>query len=243
MAYNYLGLVNDICGRVNETPLTSSNFASAAAFYSTAKEAVNSSIRFINQDAFQWPFNYVEQEDTLTAGVLRYSYPTNAKLINFDTFRIKRDATFGNETSRLHVMDYEEYLDKFVDDEYNTSDTSIRSIPKYVARAPGNEFIVYPAPDQAYDLVYEYYSLPVDLNLYSDVPSTPKAYRHIIVDGAMYYVYFFRGDTETADRLFVKFKEGIANMRAIYQNRYEYVRDTRVDNGTSYGYAGYIRTG
>lgn len=233
MAYNYLGLVNDVCGRVNEVQLSSSNFASATGFYNTAKEAINSSIRFINQDTFNWPFNWVEQKDTLTSGVLRYQYPTNAKLLDFNTFRIKRNSTFNNETQSLKTIDYEQYLSNFVDDEYNTSDTSIRDLPRLVARAPGNEYIIYPAPDNAYELIYEYYILPVDLILYTDVPTVPEAFRHVIVDGAMYYVYFFRGDTETADRLFVKFEEGLDNMRNIYVNRYEYVRDTRIFRNTT----------
>lgn len=233
MAYNYLNLVNDLSRRVNETELTSANFPTATGYYNTAKDAINSAIRLLNQEAFQWPFNFIEQEDTLTAGDLRYDYPSNVKTVDFNTFRIKRNATFGNETKMLKVMDYEEYLSKYVDDEYNTSDTGIRSTPRYIIRAPGNQYIVYPAPDQAYELVYECYTLPVDLVLYSDVPDVPEAYRHIIVDGAMYYIQIFRNDNQSAMMSLDKFKEGIKNMRSIYINRYEYVYDTRVGRGSS----------
>lgn len=228
MAYTYLALVNDISRRVNETELTSSNFPTATGYYNTAKDAINSSIRLLNQEAFQWPFNYVEQEDTLTAGDLRYDYPSNVKDVDFNTFRIKRNSTFGNDTVLLKPMDYEEYLAKHVDDEYNTTDTGIRTVPTRIIRAPGSQYIVYPSPDQAYELVYETYALPVDLILFSDVPDVPEAYRHILVDGAMYYVHLFRNDNEAARMSLDKFKEGIKNMRSIYINRYEYVRDTRV---------------
>tara|TARA_R110001606_G_scaffold173924_3_gene320414 strand:- start:6138 stop:6863 length:726 start_codon:yes stop_codon:yes gene_type:complete len=234
MAYNYLNLVNDLSRRVNETELASGDFPTATGYYNTAKDAINSSIRLLNQEAFQWPFNFVEQEDILTAGDLRYDYPGNAKTLDFNTFRIKRNSTFGNETILLKKMDYEEYLSKFIDDEYNTSDTGIRSIPRYIIRAPGNQFIVYPSPDQAYELIYEYYALPVDLVLFSDVPDVPEAYRHILVDGAMYYVQIFRNDNESANMSLNKFKEGLSNMRSIYLNRYEYVRDTRILNHGSY---------
>lgn len=232
MAYNYLNLVNDLSRRVNETELTSSNFPTATGYYNTAKDAVNSSIRLLNQEAFQWPFNFTEQEDTLTAGDLRYDIPTNAKTLDYNTFRIKRNSTFGNETTLLKVMDYEEYLSKYVDDEYNTSDTGIRALPRYIIRAPGNQYIVYPSPDQDYELIYEFYSLPVDLILYSDVPDVPEAYRHIITDGAMYYIQIFRNDNQSASMSLDKFKEGIKNMRAIYINRFEYVYDTRVGRGS-----------
>jgi|TARA_R110000796_G_scaffold13733_3_gene44244 hypothetical protein len=233
MAYNYLNLVNDVSRRVNETELTSGNFATATGYYNTAKDAINSSIRLLNQESFQWPFNYVEQEDTLTAGDLRYDNPSNAKTLDFNTFRIKRDATFGNSTTLLKTMDYEEFLSRYADDEYNTSDTGIRSLPRTIVRAPGNQYIVHPSPDNAYELVYEYYSLPVDLILFSDVPSTPEAFRHVLTDGAMYYVQIFRNDNESAQMSLQKFQEGIKNMRAIYTNRYEYVRDTRINQSGS----------
>ena len=55
MAYDFLGLVNDVNRRLNEVELTSSNFSSATGFYSQIKDSVNSSIRYINQSEFKWP--------------------------------------------------------------------------------------------------------------------------------------------------------------------------------------------
>ena len=229
MAYNYLGLTNEVLHKFNEVALSSANFASATTgSYQVIKDGVNSAIRDINQEDFQWPFNFVEQEDILSAGTMRYPYPWNTKTIKFDSFRIKRNSTFGNRTIKLRELDYEEYLDRYVDDEYNTSDTSIRELPYRIARAPSQEYIVYPSPDQDYELIYEYYSLPTDLVLYSDVPTVPEAFKHVITDGASYYGYMFRSDYENADRALNKFQVGIENMRKVYINRYEYVRDTRV---------------
>ena len=37
MAYNFLGLVNEVNRRLNEVELTTSNFAAATGYYSTAK--------------------------------------------------------------------------------------------------------------------------------------------------------------------------------------------------------------
>lgn len=240
MAYDFLGLVNDVCYRVNETPLTAANFDDAGGFYSTAKEAVNTAVRHINQHEFEWPFNHVTGEQTLTPGIIRYTYPLDAKTVDFESFRIQRNTTFGNETINLKKMDYEEYLQNYVDDEYNTADTSIREVPKRVFQAQDLNFGVYPAPDQAYKLLFEYYSLPVDLVLSTDIPSIPMSFRHIIVDGAMYFAYFFRGDIETADRIWQRFEDGIKNMRTMYINRYDKIRDTRVTHRT-YPYV--IRTG
>lgn len=241
MAYNFLTLVNDINKRVNEVELTSSNFSSATGFYSLAKDCINSAIRDINQDEFTWPFNYVEQEDTLVAGQMRYSLQSDAKWADYNTFRIKRDDTFGNKTIKLNVVDYEWYLQNEVDDEYN-SDSSIRTTPYYVSRAPSSEFVIMPPPDQAYKLVYEYYTIPTDLEAYDDVPTVPEQFRHVIVDGAMFYVYGFRGDESGRDTTYEKFRIGIKNMRKAYINRFEYVRDTRVDR-SGFNRNGFMRTG
>ena len=52
MAYDYLGLVNDVNRRLNEVELTSANFASTTGYYSFAKDSVNSAIRHINQEEY-----------------------------------------------------------------------------------------------------------------------------------------------------------------------------------------------
>jgi hypothetical protein len=91
MAYNYLGLVNEVNRRLNEVELTSSNFATASGFYNTAKDAVNASLRHINHEEHNWPWNHVLEEETLTAGVTRYDYPTDAKIVDMNSFRIKKD--------------------------------------------------------------------------------------------------------------------------------------------------------
>jgi len=237
MAYNYLGLTNDVAQRLNEIELSSSNFAGATGVYGTMKQSVNSAIQYINQDTFQWPFNFTSYEETLVAGTARYSYQSDAKWVDFNTFRIKRDDTFGNSTQKLHLLDYEQYLHTKVDDEYN-SDTGIRDLPRTVSQTPDQQFVLNPVPDEAYVLEYEYYQKAVDMVDYDDVPSVPADFRHIIVDGAMYYNHLFRSDYEAADRAFSKFETGIGNMRKNYVNRFEYVRDTRLLHytGSNYGY-------
>lgn len=237
MAYNYLGLTNDVAQRLNEVELTSGNFASASGVYGSMKQSVNSAVQYINQDTFQWPFNFVSYEETLADGTARYAYQSDAKWVDFNSFRIKRNDTFNNETRKLILLDYEQYLHHKVDDEYN-SDTGIRALPRTVSQAPNQEFVLNPVPDEAYVLVYEYYRKAVDMVDATDTPSVPEDFRHVIVDGAMYYNHLFRSDYEAADRAFAKFETGIGNMRKNYANRYEYLRDTRIlrYSGTTDGF-------
>lgn len=232
MSYNFLGLVNDVNRRLNEVELTSSTFGSAIGFYSSIKDGVNSSIRHINQEAYEWPFNHETQEETLNVGEVRYFLPYDLKTLDMESFRIKRDSDLNVSTQKLRKISYEEYLSKYVDAEYN-SETSSYSVPRYVFRTPGQEYGVYPAPDKEYEIVYEYYRLPVDLISYDDVPSIPDQFRYVINEGSMYYAYMFRGDLQSAELSFNKFRQGIDNMRSIYINRYDYVRSTVITNGSS----------
>ena len=225
MSYNFLGLVNDVNRRLNEVERTSYTFDNAVGFYSTIKDAVNSTIRHINQEDFEWPFNHETQEEPLNVGEVRYFFPYDLKSLDMETFRIKRDSDLNVETKKLEVISYEEYLDKYVDAEYNDQ-TSSYSVPRYVFRAPSQEFGVYPAPDKEYEIVYEYYRLPVDLISSTDVPSVPEQFRYVINEGSMYHAYMFRGDLNSAELSYNKFLRGIKNMRSIYINRYEYARST-----------------
>jgi hypothetical protein len=232
-AYNFLGLVNDVNRRLNEVELTSANFAGAIGFYSSAKDSINSALQYLGQNQFEWPFNHFTKDQTLTAGTVRYAYPSDAKTIDFDSFRIKRNSTFNNTTQKLQIIAYEDYLENYLDDEYNTTNTSIRSLPKRVFRTPNQQYGVHPVPNYAYELVYEYYKNTVELDNATDVPVYPEQFRPVIVDGAMYYAYTFRGNTQDATLHLQKFNDGIKDMRSLYINRYEYIRDTRILKGTT----------
>jgi hypothetical protein len=144
-----------------------------------------------------------------------------------NTFRIKRDSSLNVSTIKLKVLQYEEYLDKYADSEYNSNESN-RSTPTHIVRAPSRELIFYPSPDKAYEVVYEYYRTAYDLELHDDVPNIPEQYRYAIVDGAMYYAYQFRGDMQASNMAQQKFEQAIKHLRSIHINRTQYIRDTRV---------------
>jgi hypothetical protein len=227
MAYDYISLVNEVNRRLNEVELTSGTFTTAKGFYSQIKDSVNSSIRDINQTHYEWPFNHVLAEDILTAGTTRYAFPNDAGSIDFDTFRIKESSTLGNATTKLGLVAYEDYLENSVDQEY-ADNTSKREVPSAVFQAPSLEWGITPPPDQAYEIVYEYYRVPVDLSSSTDVPSVPERFRHVIIDGAMYHAYMFRSNEQAANLAKAKFEEGLKRMRTILVNRYTYMRSTAI---------------
>lgn len=227
MATTYLQLVNDCNARVNEVQLTSSNFATASGHYQVVKQAVNDAIRRIAQQQFEWPFFHVEYDETLVAGTNRYAYQANAKSVDFDSFRIRRSAVIGNDSRYLQRISYEEYLRSKVDDEYNTS-TSIRDLPTHVFETQDQNYGIWPVPDEAYTLTYEYFKYPTDLVAHDDTMEFPDAFRHVVVDMAMYFVYQFRSDYENADRVLQLALENIKDLRTIFINRYNHVSDTRI---------------
>jgi hypothetical protein len=126
MAETYLTLTNKVIARLNEVALTSTTFSSARGIQVQCQNAVNESIRFINQREFNYPFNHATETKTLTAGVVRYSLPTSTKTVDYNTFRIVKDSDLGNSGYKLGLLDYNDYINRVVnqEDEINTTTTS-----------------------------------------------------------------------------------------------------------------------
>ena len=126
MAETYLTLTNKVIARLNEVALTSTTFSSARGIQVQCQNAVNESIRFINQREFNYPFNHATETKTLTAGVVRYSLPTSTKTVDYNTFRIVKDTDLGNGGYKLGLLDYNDYVNRVInqEDEINTTTTS-----------------------------------------------------------------------------------------------------------------------
>ena len=226
MAYNFLELVNSVARRLNEAELTSSNFATSTGFYAQIKDAVNSSIRDLNLHHEYWPYNHNSESITLTAGVTRYPIPADAKFVDYNNFRIERDTSVNIGTARrLEQITYNEYIDTYVDQE-NETDTSKGAATTNVFKTLDNSFGVVPMPDKAYTITYEYFNFPVDLNLYTDVPSVPERFKFVITDGAMYHAYMFRDNIEMGQLAFKKFEDGMKYMLKLLVNENVYLRAT-----------------
>ena len=112
MAYDYLGLVNDVNRRLNEVELTASNFSSAIGEYAMVRDSINVAIRYINQHEFAYPFNHDTSTSVLVPGVVRYAIPTDAKYVDYNTARLKKDTTISFSGQSLDTLPYNEYIDK-----------------------------------------------------------------------------------------------------------------------------------
>ena len=117
MSSSYLTLTNNVLGRLNEVQLTASNFDSARGIQTQTKEAINQSIRFINQKEFNFPFNHATETKTLTAGTVRYSLPTSTKHVDYNTFRLIKDDDLATSGGKLGILQYNDYVNNYITQE------------------------------------------------------------------------------------------------------------------------------
>ena len=125
MAYDYLDITNEVIARMNEVALTTVTFLTARGFQIQCKNAVNDSINYINQREFGWPFTHTTDTSTLIPGTARYTAPTNTQSIDYDTFRISKNSDIGTSGSSLRVLDYKEYVQKFISQEDDVTNTTL----------------------------------------------------------------------------------------------------------------------
>ena len=232
MAYDFLGLTNEVLARMDEVVLTATNFTAARGYQIQCQNAVNDAVNYINQREFGWPFSHSTQTETLVASQTRYTVPTGTQHVDYETFRKSKDNTLGVAATTLRVLDYKEYVDKYIGQE---TSSGVGGVPNFVFRTPDNNYGLYPYPDKAYVLKYEYYSRPTALAAATDVPTVPEQFRQVIADGATAYAYQYRGEAQQYGLNFTRFEEGIKHMQSILLNRTDYVRSTYLPHSQRYG--------
>ena len=117
MAESFLTHTNRVIARLNEVALTSSNFTSSRGIQTQCKNAVNEAVRYINQKEFQYPFNHWTKTQTLTAGTVKYSIPTDAKTVDYNTFRLVKDSDLSTSGGRLPILNYNDYVNAYITQE------------------------------------------------------------------------------------------------------------------------------
>ena len=125
MAETFLTHTNRVIARLNEVQLTSSDFTNSRGIQTQCKNAVNEAVRFINQKEFQYPFNHSTKTQTLTAGTVKYSIPTDAKTVDYNTFRLVKDSDLGTSGGKLRIIDYNDYVNSYITQEDEISTTTL----------------------------------------------------------------------------------------------------------------------
>lgn len=91
MTYEYLHLVNRLCYKLNEVPLTAGTFSAADGVYNDFKNAINASIKDIcSQQDTEWPFLHSTVTFVTTIGTHEYTKDASLVSIDWDSFYIKK---------------------------------------------------------------------------------------------------------------------------------------------------------
>ena len=208
----FLNLTNELLRRLNEVQIEAESFSAVKNVQALAKDAINSSIREILQDAQEWPFALITYEQTLTAGTGQYAFPADYSKADWDTFYVNRLTSEGNLPRKLTLLTYDQYLSSYRSVE-DVNGEGGRNDPLFVYLTQESKFGVH--PDAAYVVEYKYYKFPADLTTHSDTALIPDRFKHVVIDGAMMYMMLFRSNEQSAQLHSQKFKEGIDMMRRL----------------------------
>lgn len=228
MPSTYIDLCNKVLRRLNEVEIAADDFGSVRGVQALVKDAVKDSISRINQAEFEWPFNAAETTQTLVAGQTEYSWPSYFKIADWNSFQVQKNESLNTGYKALKYIERDEWYKSHRDDDYDAASAG-RGVPEMVFDAHGSKFGVTPSPDAAYDVRFRYYLNYTDISASDDVTRIPETFDTVIVDGALYFLYMFKDNIESAQVAYMSFEKGIKDMQGIYINSYESIRDTRVN--------------
>jgi hypothetical protein len=223
----FIELTNQTLRRLNEVEVTPGDFASVRGVQALAKDAVKNSIAKINQAETNWPFNAAEHDQFLVVAQEEYAWPPFFKSADWSSFQIQKDPNLGVDYRRLNFISTDQWYIKYRDRDYSSDNQGI-SIPEFVFPSHGFGFGVSPSPDKAYRIRFRYYLAPVNLVAATDTPRVPTVFDHVIVEGALYYMYMFKDNVESTQVASFAFQQGVSEMRTLLINRYDRMYDTRV---------------
>ena len=104
MATTYLTLTNRVLRELNETELTSSTFSSSRGIQTAVKDIINKGIHDIYNETGEIPLLYARTTQDLTVGDNEYSFPTDFRKADMDSFTMgpKEIVTNGEFTSNIN---------------------------------------------------------------------------------------------------------------------------------------------
>ena len=92
-------------------------------------------------------------------------------------------------------------------------------------------FGITPSPDKAYKVKFNYFAVPFKLSEYNDITRIPDNFEHVIVDGAVHFMFTFKENMDAGQLALMSFQQGIKEMQSQLINSYERITDRRVAFG------------
>jgi hypothetical protein len=227
MPTSYIDLCNQTLRRLNEVEIAEADFSSARGVQALVKDAVKAAVAKINQAEFGWPFNAAEETDTLIVGQTEYTWPQYFKVADWNSFQIQANDNLGAGYKTLKFIEQDEWYSDHRDADYTAGITG-RDMPEYIFPAHGNGYGVSPSPNKAYTLKFRYFMNYSDITNATDVTRIPESYDTVLIDGALYHLYMFKDNMESAQAAFISFEKGIKDLQTLYINNNVSIRDTRI---------------
>ena len=227
MPSTYIDLCNKTLRRLNEVEIADADFGSVRGVQALVKDAVKAAVAKINQAEFGWPFNAAEQTDVLVVGQEEYVWPQYFKVADWNSFQIQEDTNLGSSFKTLKAIEQDEWYQEYRDDDY-AAGSSGRSIPDFVFPSHGNGYGVSPSPNKAYTIKFRYFMNYSDITNATDVTRIPESFDTVLIDGALYHMYMFKDNMESAQAAYMGFEKGIKDLQTLYINNNISVRDTRI---------------
>jgi hypothetical protein len=227
MPSTYIDLCNQTLRRLNEVEIADADFGSVRGVQALVKDAVKAAVAKINQAEFGWPFNAAEQTDVLIVGQEEYVWPQYFKVADWSSFQIQEDTNLGAGFKTLKFIEQDVWYSDYRDADY-TAGTAGRDMPAYVFPSHGNGYGVSPSPNKAYTLKFRYFLNYSDITDATDVTRIPESFDTVLIDGALYHMYMFKDNMESAQAAYIAFEKGIKDLQTLYINNYVSIRDTRI---------------
>jgi len=217
---NYKQLINAVLKEINEVQITT--VSGATGIQASVADFVNKAQRDIINSEVEWPFTVVSQSFTSVAGTGEYSRESDAKTLDYDSFRVRETASTAQRT--LQYLSYDEYVDKYNEFDSNPSGDS-QGLPQFVYETPDQKIGLSPIPDlSTYTINYYYYQTSSDMSADADTPTIPERFHDVIVNRARYYAHMLRSDAQFSQFEMPEYAEGINRMRVELITKKDYLR-------------------
>jgi hypothetical protein len=233
MATQYISVVNDILGEMNEVRLTETAFPSATNIQASVKEFVNRAYLDMNNPNNKWPWLsvappqdkfYGNTSVETVAGTRWYLLNPAASDINHDygfvdwnNFHLTTEGVAGEvypyTVRNLPYIELNEWRDHYAPHEEGQNSSSFQ-VPRRVIRSPDNRrFGLSGIPDKAYKIYFWAYNRPVLLVNALDVLVIPDQYVPVLKARTRYYAWQRKENPNQAAIAEAEYKDGLMNMR------------------------------
>lgn len=209
----YIDIVNNVISGFNEIPLTLANWSSSEAnegFYRMVKNAVKKSIKDVYLAGhYRWPF-LIKAGPTINtiANTIEYSLPSDYKDIVMHSVFI--EATVDDSARKLvgiPIASYNIYYKAGNDTKVFEQKGTMPS--NFTINNANNKIILVYNPDKVYNINYDYYHIPAEIGLATDVALGIDLILPCVESKAKYYCNHFRDNAELAQISFLEYNEHI----------------------------------